>query len=175
MAHDNRTTRRRRRADRLDPVRWHPRRRTLLRLTLVAALLTLAAAVLFGAAPTRGRAAATCTAARPAAPASPKARPGGPLPVPAGLVGVPVRVAGAGLVGLVRPGDRVDVTAAPTDTASTAARIVARDALVLRGTMGDSADTEGGSVIYLAMTEDEARQVGGAAPDARLGVVVRPR
>ncbi|MEV0839713.1 RcpC/CpaB family pilus assembly protein [Actinocatenispora sera] len=166
---------RRRRAERLDPIRWSARRRSrLLRAAAVTALLVLAAGVLA----TGGGAAADehrCTA-RAAPSPSRAARPGGR--VPAGSVGVAVPVVGAGVGGLVHPGDRVDLTVAggtdPTDGPGDPAEVLVRDALVLRGTTGHSADMAGESVVYLAMTEQQARRVAGVEPSARIGLTLRP-
>ncbi|HEY3503990.1 MAG TPA: RcpC/CpaB family pilus assembly protein [Actinocatenispora sp.] len=168
------SARRRRRADRLDPVRWSPRRRgRLVRGGLVAVLLALAAGVLLTGA---GTASADRCVAR-----SPSTAPAGSRPpsaatsagtVPAGAVGLAVTVSQPGAAGLVRPGDRVDLTVARSD--GDRAAILVRGALVLRGTPGHSADNAGESVVYLAMSEDEARRVAGTEPSARIGIALRP-
>lgn|GEM_PF-2260995 len=160
---------RRRRAERLDPVRWSPRRRArLFRVAAVAALLLLAAGVLA----TGGRAEADGTRcpARAAPRPSRTAAPGGR--VPTGSVGLAVPVTGVGGAGLAHPGDHVDVTVTAPDADT--AEVLVRGALVLRGTTGQSADTEGGSVVYLAMTEQQARRVAGVDPAARIGLTLRP-
>ncbi|GAA3519906.1 RcpC/CpaB family pilus assembly protein [Actinocatenispora rupis] len=158
----------RRRAERLDPVRWSPRRRgRLLRGAAVAALLLVAAGVLVSGA---GPAAAERCAVHPRPTTRATAPPGDR--VPAGEVGLAVTVAQPDVTGLVRPGDRVDLTVTRAD--SRTAEVIVRGALVLRGTPGHSADTAGDSVVYLAMSEDEARRVAGAEPSARIGVALRP-
>ncbi|GIL30472.1 hypothetical protein NUM_57260 [Actinocatenispora comari] len=148
----------------------------MLRAAAVTALLVLAAGVLA----TGGGAAADehrC-AARAAPSPSRATKPGGR--VPAGSVGVAVPVVGAGVGGLVHPGDRVDLTvaggtgSADADGPGDPAEVLIRDALVLRGTTGHSADMEGGSVVYLAMTEQQARRVAGVEPSARIGLTLRP-
>ncbi|WP_203959897.1 RcpC/CpaB family pilus assembly protein [Actinocatenispora thailandica] len=141
-------------------------------------LLLLAAGVLAtgsGAAADDGRCPARPTPA-------PSHRPAPGSSVPAGSVGVAVPIGGAGVGGLVHPGDRVDLTvtvttdpdSADTDTQRDPAELLVRDALVLRGTTGHSADMTGGSVVYLAMTEQQARRVAGVAPSARIGLTLRP-
>ncbi|MGA8114169.1 MAG: hypothetical protein WCA46_10950 [Actinocatenispora sp.] len=66
----------------------------------------------------------------------------------------------------------MDLTAVLAGSAT--AEILVRDLLVLR-TTGGSTDIDGQSVIYLAMTESQARQVTGITPDTRIGIAVRPR
>jgi hypothetical protein len=164
--------RRGRRAERLDPVRWSPRRRSrLVRGGLAAMLLVVAAGVLLTGA---GPASADRCVARPAASGPGTARPGAPpgSRPPAGTVGLAVTVGQPGAAGLVRPGDRVDVTVTRAD--DDRASILVRGALVLRGTLGHSADTADESVVYLAMSEDEARRVAGTEPSARIGIALRP-
>jgi hypothetical protein len=167
---------RRRRAERLDPIRWSARRRSrLLRAAAVTALLVLAAGVLA----TGGAAADDHRCAAHTAPAERHAVKAGGR-VPAGSVGVAVPVTGAGVGGLVHPGDRVDLTVAGGTGKAGAhgpgdpAEVLVRDALVIRGTTGHSADMEGGSVVYLAMTEQQARRVAGVEPSARIGLTLRP-
>jgi hypothetical protein len=111
-------------ADRLDPVgRLRlPRRPTLVRATLVAALLLTAAGVLYaGAEPARPGSGTATDPADPAGPAAaadtapPGHPPGTPerLPIPPGLVGVPVALGDPGRLAVLRPGDRVDLLAVP--------------------------------------------------------------
>lgn len=151
--------------DSLDPVRWSRRRRSrLVRAAAVAALLAVAAGILFtGAGPAS---AARCAVA----PSPSRSAPG--VPIPAGKLGMPVRVDQPGLAGLLHRGDHVTLTVAADSTDRAA--ILVPDALVLRAPSGDSSVTSTGSVVYLAMTEEEARRTAAIAPDARIGVTVRP-
>lgn len=150
--------------DNLDPVRWSRRRRSrLARAAAVAALLAVAAGILFSGA--RPAAAARCAAA----PSTSRPAPGA---IPPGKLGVPVRVDQPGLSGLLHRGDHVTLTVAADST--NRAAILVPDALVLRVPSGDSSVSSTGSVVYLAMTEEEARRTTAITPDARIGVTVRP-
>jgi hypothetical protein len=147
--------------ERLDPVRRlrPPRPSSLLRSVLVASLLGLAAAALYAEpepAPVREAAAPT-----------PSGSPAGRLAVPPGLVGVPVHLADPAALAVVRTGDRVDLTAAAGGASSA---VLAASVLVL-----DVAATGETAVLYLAVTEAQARSLTGARPDVRFGVMVRPR
>lgn len=173
-----------RRSQRLDPVRWTPRRRgRLVRTGLVTVLLLLAGGVLLsGAGPA---AASRCLAAddghgAATRPGQHGTTPGAGAPrgrsdvgvadVPDGRLGVPVTVAQPGMAALLHPGDHVQLTAA--SAGSGRAEIIARDLLVLR-TAAASSDLADSSMVYLAMTEDQARRVAALGPDTRLGVAVR--
>ncbi|MEU1484392.1 RcpC/CpaB family pilus assembly protein [Streptomyces sp. NPDC005752] len=102
---------------------------------------------------------------------------------PAGqLVSAPVRIADAATVGLLRPGDRVDVIAAIDG--DTEARVVARDvrvAEVPRGSgggdaafpeAGGGAGPEGGALVVLSVERDTAADLAGAGASGRLAVAV---
>jgi hypothetical protein len=161
--------------DNLDPVRWsHRRRSRLVRAAAVAALLAVAAGILFTG--VRPATATRCTTApSPTAPSSTAPSPTGSASgagIPPGKLGVPVRVDQPGLSGLLHRGDHVTLTVA-SDSASRA-DILVPDALVLRAPSGDSSVASSGSVVYLAMTEEEARRTTAITPDARIGITVRP-
>jgi hypothetical protein len=192
-AHDG-STRRPRGDGRLDPVRWRrPGRGTLLRLAAVAALLATAAAVLWsppkqscvtGAAVTPMVSGATgnpstagAKGGAGAAQASSDGNSGGAAPttdggagpaVPEGSVGVPIRLADPTALGLVRPGNRVDLLR--IDDAGGRPTSVAGSALVLRVTGVDDPATGG---LLLALTPQEAGQ---AVVSSRQGfaIVIRP-
>ncbi|WP_026118311.1 Flp pilus assembly protein CpaB [Nocardiopsis salina] len=105
--------------------------------------------------------------------ADPPARPYGP-----GLVAAPVRVADAGSVSLITPGDRVDVLAAsgsddPTVAHSGPAVEVVSDRPVLAVPDDDSRGGEGGALLVVAADPEEARSLAGAAADSRLSVSIR--
>ncbi|MBM7441465.1 hypothetical protein JOC24_004899 [Streptomyces sp. HB132] len=102
---------------------------------------------------------------------------------PAGqLVSAPVRIADAATVGLLRPGDRVDVIAAIDG--DNEARVVARDvrvAEVPRGSVGGDtafpegggvAGPEGGALVVLSVERDTAADLAGAGASGRLAVAV---
>ncbi len=159
---------RRRGADRLDPVRWTRRRRSrLLRAGLATLLLVLAGGVLMTGAARPAEATRCVSTARSAGPVA------SPSVIPAGKVGVPVRISQPGVDGLVRPGDHIDLTSARGTSGH--AQTLVRDVLVLPRPSRAAVETEGGSLLYLAMSERDARLVAGADdPDTRIGITVRP-
>lgn len=108
-----------------------------------------------------------------------------------GLVAVPLRIADPGVVGLLRPGDRVDVIAAPVDPGGGEARVLAWGLTLLAipegprpggpwGWSGTGAGTAelgssgDGGLLVLAATLPVAVDLAGAAVAARLSVVLRP-
>lgn len=97
------------------------------------------------------------------------------------LVSAPVRIADAATVGLLRPGDRVDVIAAVDGESE--ARVVARDvsvAEVPRRTgggdglpgLGSEAVEGGGALVVLSVERDTAAALAGAGASGRLAVAV---
>ena len=114
--------------------------------------------------------------------AVPGGAPPGPERPAVRLVSAPVRIADAATVGLLRPGDRVDVIAAVDG--ATGARVVARDvrvAKVPRGA-GDGqaslpeadvgADAGIGALVVLSVERDTATALAGAGASGRLAVAV---
>jgi hypothetical protein len=152
-------------------VRWRrPGRGTLLRLAAVAVLLATAAAVLWSP-PTRSAQSCDQPASVGATPSRATAKPGasGTAPaVPDGTVGVPIRLADPTALGLVRPGNRVDLLR--IDRAGGRPTAVAGAALVLRVTGADDPTTGG---LLLALSPEEASQ---AVATSRQGfaIVIRP-
>ncbi|BAL92755.1 hypothetical protein AMIS_75350 [Actinoplanes missouriensis 431] len=154
-------TRRNRRRERLDPVRWRrPQRGALARLVLAAALLITSAAVLWYQPTARAPDPADPAAPTPSAQES-AASPG----IPAGKVGVPVRLADPTALTLVRPGQRVDLLR--TGDRST---LVASAALVLEVTGADDPATGG---LLLALDPGEADSALAGAGDG-FAIVIRP-
>ncbi|MFJ3162166.1 RcpC/CpaB family pilus assembly protein [Streptomyces kanasensis] len=123
------------------------------------------------------------------------ARPGprGRAPGRAALVSAPVRIADAETVRLLRPGDRVDVIAAPVTAAGTAAedggppaRVVASGVRVTEvprpegapahgaGAAGEWADggTAGGALVVVAVPRPTATALAAAAATSRLVVTL---
>ncbi|MER6552942.1 MULTISPECIES: RcpC/CpaB family pilus assembly protein [Streptomyces] len=108
--------------------------------------------------------------------------PPGPERPAARLVSAPVRIADAATVGLLRPGDRVDVIAAVEGDAE--ARVVARDvrvAEVPRGAgagrtpfpdAGGPADAGSGALVVLSVERRTAAALAGAGASGRLAVAV---
>lgn len=100
-----------------------------------------------------------------------------------GSVAAPVRIADAGEVALLRPGNRVDVLAAPTSdttvrgstTGGTAdAATIASGAVVLSVPTTSAAAVTDGGLVVLAVPADTARALAGAAATDRLSLVLRP-
>lgn len=169
---------------RLDPVgRLRlPGRPALLRGALAAVLLLTAAAVLYagGGAPagTAPRDPAEDPGPAPAPAATdPSAAPTvdqptadqlathpGRLAIPEGLVGVPVGLGDPARLAGLRPGDRVDLLAAPS--AGTEPEPLASAALVL-------AVDQPAATLLLAATPDQARAVVAVPPSTPLAVIVR--
>jgi hypothetical protein len=179
-----RETARRPRGDRrLDPVRRRrPSRGTLLRLSAAAALLATAAVTSWS--PTKswsptnkcGARAPSVTASASfavvapfssAAAMSAASSPATTGVVPPGSVGVPVRLADPTALGLVHPGNRVDLLRLDETGASTA---VAASALVLRVT-GAGDPTAGGLLLAVSPTEAQ-RAV--AQPAHGFAILIRP-
>ncbi|NVN52187.1 SAF domain-containing protein [Mycolicibacterium hippocampi] len=78
---------------------------------------------------------------------------------------VPLPLADPALVDLVRPGDVVDIVAAPVSTdAATEARLIATDAVVVVVSAKDNGVTAGGGrVVLVALPAAAAKTVAGAA------------
>ncbi|MEU6062713.1 RcpC/CpaB family pilus assembly protein [Streptomyces sp. NPDC047097] len=102
------------------------------------------------------------------------------------LVAAPVRIADAETVRLLRPGDRVDVIAAPlgqsarpwggtSEEEEPAARVLARAARVAEvpraGRYGED-DEGGGALVVLSVPRVTAAALAGASGRSRLAVVV---
>jgi hypothetical protein len=128
-----------------------PRRATLLRGAAVAGLLCLAAGVLL--------------VERPLPPAVPQPA---TVTAPPGTVGLPLRIGDSSVAAVVRPGARVDVLGAARDGP---AQLLASDVLVLRSSGGDA--PEDGTLLYLAVTRDQAARLAGFGIEARITVTVR--
>jgi pilus assembly protein CpaB len=93
----------------------------------------------------------------------------------AGLVAVPVRLADPGTAALLRPGDAVDVLAAPTtpDGAGTGtAQVVAARTRVLAVPAAEAQDD--GALVVLATSPATAARLAAAAVTSRLSVTVWP-
>ncbi|WP_405630153.1 RcpC/CpaB family pilus assembly protein [Streptomyces sp. NBC_01174] len=138
----------------------------------LAAGFALASAVLAASGLSGERGAAAVAGGGPPGPGSPAPR----------LVSAPVRIADAATVGLLRPGDRVDVIAAADGESR--AEVVARDVRVTevpRGAGGGSAaypEADGGAgmgqgaLVVLAVERDTAAALAGAGASGLLSVAV---
>lgn len=175
-----------RREPKLSPTHWPglPRGRTLLRATLVAALLALAAGVLYArepqpTCPAAATEAGSAGASPDLSPTPTGATPG--LPLPAGAVGVPIRLAEPAALAVVRPGLRVDLLAVPATAGGTATSarptLVAARALVLDVVGAGAVGTEaagGASALYLALQPDQAHRAISMPEGYRFAIMVRP-
>ncbi|MFB8038559.1 RcpC/CpaB family pilus assembly protein [Streptomyces sp. NPDC056004] len=104
---------------------------------------------------------------------------------PARLVSAPVRIADAGTVRLLRPGDHVDVIAAGESGAEVGAaagagvRVLAKGARVAEvphspagGSDGSDGFTEDGALIVLAVPRETATALAGAGISSQLAVTL---
>ncbi|CAM5470464.1 hypothetical protein SAVIM338S_03113 [Streptomyces avidinii] len=126
-----------------------------------AALAVVAAALAMGGAEaqaSRGSAAPEARVARGAAP-----------PAVARLVSAPVRIADAGTVRLLRPGDRVDVVAAER---AGPPRVVAAGARVAEVPDPEAGVGDGGALVVLSVPRETARVLVGAGTVSRLAVTL---
>lgn len=96
------------------------------------------------------------------------------------LVAAPVRIADAEVALLLRPGDRIDVLAAPLDPLAVPdlrlqqAAAVARNVPVLAvPASGDESGLVDGALVLVATTPEVARRLAGAAVSSRLSVTLR--
>ena len=90
-----------------------------------------------------------------------------------GLVATPVRLADPAVAGLLRPGDRVDVLAAPADPAlGTRPTVAAADVPVLAVPAADPTGDQG-ALVVLATTSRMALALAAAASGQRLSVTLR--
>lgn len=155
-----------------------PRRRTLFRCSLVAALLTLAVGVLYAA-----PAPAACptdmatphrTSAGPEFPTAPPDATPEPdsthqphaAAVPAGLAGVAVRLADPAIVAVLRPGTRVDLHGdTPVHTVT--------DAMVLSALPGDSFDEPGAAALFVAVPPPAAAHLSNLPVGVVFRIIVR--
>jgi pilus assembly protein CpaB len=87
-----------------------------------------------------------------------------------GSVAAPIRLADAAVVGLVHPGDRVDVVAV---TGSGATSTVASGVKVLAVPPVPDGEARDGSLIVLAVPEWAAARVVASALEARLAITLR--
>lgn len=105
-------------------------------------------------------------ASRSAPPPAPVVK---PAPAAVRMVSAPVRIADAGTVRLLRPGDRVDVVAAERTGSP---RVVATGARVAEVPAAEAGVGDGGALVVLSVPRDTARALVGAGAVARLAVTV---
>ncbi len=90
-----------------------------------------------------------------------------------GAVAVPVRLSDVDTVALLRPGDRLDVLAAPPRGESGSARIVARDARVMEVPSVNPESTADGALVVLATSANAARALAAATTVGQVTVTLR--
>ncbi|MEU2670450.1 RcpC/CpaB family pilus assembly protein [Streptomyces sp. NPDC007164] len=164
-------------AHRLRRALWRQRRALAAGLALTAA--ALAATGLGGGGAGAGGSAAYGAGSGGTAGAAPeRAR------RPARLVSAPVRIADAGAVRLLRPGDHVDVIAAGESRGGTGvgAQVLAKGARVAEvphtsvdgaaGFEGSDGSTQDGALIVLAVPRETATALAGAGISSRLAVTL---
>ncbi|WP_055600189.1 hypothetical protein [Streptomyces aureus] len=145
--------------------RWAP----AVLLALVAAALAVA-----GGGPPPGAAAAPPPGDRIAphgiAPTAARARPS----VAVRLVSAPVRIADGATVRLLRPGDRVDVIAAPNSAlgGEGEARVVASGARVAEVPHPGETRSDGGALVVLSVPRSTAAALAGAGVTSQLAVTL---
>ncbi|MDT9692468.1 hypothetical protein Q5762_29895 [Streptomyces sp. P9(2023)] len=90
------------------------------------------------------------------------------------LVSAPVRIADAATVRLLRPGDRVDVIAAPNSPMGGAgeARVVATGARVAEVPRTAETRSDGGALVVLSVPRPTATALAGAGVTSRLAVTL---
>ncbi|MFF8608872.1 hypothetical protein ACF06X_23350 [Streptomyces sp. NPDC015346] len=93
---------------------------------------------------------------------------------PVRLVSAPVRIADAATVRLLRPGDRVDVIAAPHSPmgGSVTARVVAAGARVDEVPPEGETRPDGGALVVLSVPRPTATALAGAGVTSRLAVTL---
>ncbi|MEU9862818.1 hypothetical protein AB0D99_18295 [Streptomyces sp. NPDC047971] len=90
------------------------------------------------------------------------------------LVSAPVRIADAATVRLLRPGDRVDVIAAPESSMGEGgtARVVAAGARVTEVPRAAGTPLDGGALVVLSVPRSTATALAGAGVTSRLAVIL---
>ncbi len=91
------------------------------------------------------------------------------------MVSAPVRIADAATVRLLRPGDRVDVIAAPDSSAgkgAPVARVVASGVRVTEVPDVRDASGDSGALVVLSVPRTTAAGLAGAGATSRLAVTV---
>ncbi|MET7385355.1 hypothetical protein AB0885_22875 [Streptomyces sp. NPDC005534] len=144
--------------------RYRLRRLVRHRRRAIAAGLAMTAAALVAAGPQDAEGARGHPAPTPAAGVAPTAAGSGPVRT----VTAPVRIADGATVGLLHPGDRVDVVAADSGGA---VRVVATGARVTE--VPDVGATETGALVVLAVPRSTAVRLAGAGTTSRLAVTLR--
>ncbi|GAB1336142.1 hypothetical protein ACE1SV_27320 [Streptomyces sp. E-15] len=87
-------------------------------------------------------------------------------------VSAPVRIADAATVRLLRPGDRVDVVAAPDPSAGSGARVLVRGARVTAVPEPPDGTAENGALVVLSVSRATAARLVGASTTTRLAVTL---
>ncbi|HEU4542340.1 MAG TPA: SAF domain-containing protein [Jiangellaceae bacterium] len=89
------------------------------------------------------------------------------------LMAVPVRIADPGAVAIVRPGELVDLIAAPVDGHGAAGPIATQVPLLAAPAQTDGGLHADGALLVVAVTSEQAADLAEAAVTSRLSVAVR--
>lgn len=89
------------------------------------------------------------------------------------LVAAPVRIADPGVAGLVRPGDRLDLLAAPVSGDGDAVTVASRVPVLAVPAPADQGVLAEGALLVVAATQGQAATLAQAAITSRLSVVLR--
>jgi pilus assembly protein CpaB len=91
------------------------------------------------------------------------------------LVATPVRIADPGVIGLVRPGDVLDLIAAPTSGTGETTVVASSVPVLVVPEQSDQGVLADGALLVVAATDTQAASLAQAAVTARLSIALRPR
>jgi len=91
------------------------------------------------------------------------------------LVATPVRIADPGVIGLVQPGDVLDLLAAPTSGVAETAVVAGAVPVLAVPEQADQGMLAEGALLLVAATADQAAALAQAAVTSRLSIALRPR
>ncbi|MGH8775053.1 MAG: Flp pilus assembly protein CpaB [Jiangellaceae bacterium] len=89
------------------------------------------------------------------------------------LLATPVRIADPGVAGLVRPGDRIDLLAAPASGAGAVVTVASRVPVLAVPAQTDQGALAEGALLVVGATERQAASLAQAAVTSRLSVALR--
>jgi Flp pilus assembly protein CpaB len=91
------------------------------------------------------------------------------------LVATPVRIADPGVIGLVRPGDVLDLIAAPTSGTGETTVVASSVPVLVVPEQSDQGVLADGALLVIAATDTQAASLAQAAVTSRLSIALRPR
>lgn len=92
-----------------------------------------------------------------------------------GLVATPVRIADPGVIGLIRPGDVVDLIAAPTSGTGETTIVASSVPVLVVPEQSDQGVLADGALLVIAATDTQAASLAQAAVTSRLSIALRSR